>query len=132
MVAHVTIRTFGVNHEFRFVEGFGYIKKVVKPFSEKTYFISCVRNMFWATILNKYHVIWYAWVGKTNRRKITDYECFVFSSYFLFSIFYFFSAYTYKAYTDVLNKHKPSIGVHKLTQKHADKQKKKINRHMNW
>ena len=36
---------------------FGYIEGLVKSdfFSEKTYFTSCLRNMFWATILYKYH-----------------------------------------------------------------------------
>ena len=39
------------------LKAFGYIERVVKSdfFSEKTYFISYVRNMFWATIQFKYH-----------------------------------------------------------------------------
>ena len=53
MVAHFTMRTYGVNHEFRFVTSkeSGQIRFV----PEKTYFTSYVRNMFWATILYKYN-----------------------------------------------------------------------------
>ena len=56
MVANFTKRAYGVNQVFWFVK-FGYIERVVKSdfFSEKTYFTSFVRNMFWATILYKYH-----------------------------------------------------------------------------
>ena len=43
MVDKNTVRTYRINQVFRFV------------FSEKTNHISYVRNMFWATILNKYH-----------------------------------------------------------------------------
>ena len=38
---------------FDLLKAFDYIDISVK--SEKTYFISYVRNMFWATILYKYH-----------------------------------------------------------------------------
>ena len=38
--------------EFRFVEGVWLHRK---SFPEKTFFTSYVRNMFWATILYKYH-----------------------------------------------------------------------------
>ena len=30
MVAHFTMRTYGVNQAFQFVEGMGYVKRVVK------------------------------------------------------------------------------------------------------
>ena len=49
----------GVNHAFRFFEAFGYNERVVKSdffLSENTYLTSYVHNMFWATILYKYHV----------------------------------------------------------------------------
>ena len=41
--------------DFDLFKAFGYIERVVKSgfFPEKTYFISYVRNMFWATILYK-------------------------------------------------------------------------------
>ena len=45
-----------INEVFRFVEGIFYIEKVVKSdILEKTYFTSYALNMFWATILYKYH-----------------------------------------------------------------------------
>ena len=58
MVAQNTVLTYGVKPGFRFVEGIGYIERVVKFcffFSEKTSFTAYVRYMFWATILYKYH-----------------------------------------------------------------------------
>ena len=56
MVAQNTVRKFEVNKVFLFFDGICYIEGVVKLdcFSEKTYFTSYVRNMFWATILYKY------------------------------------------------------------------------------
>ena len=58
MVAQNAVRTYEFNLVFRFVEYiYTYIERVVKSdyFSVKTYFTSNVRNMFWATILYKYH-----------------------------------------------------------------------------
>ena len=52
MVAHFNMGLYGVI-QFDLSKAFGYIERVVKSifFSEKTYFTSCVRNMFLATIL---------------------------------------------------------------------------------
>ena len=57
MVAQNTVRTYGVNQVFRFVKGIRLLRKYrqIRLFSEKTYFTSNVRNMFWTTILYKYH-----------------------------------------------------------------------------
>ena len=57
MVAHFTMRTYGVNHDFRLLQAFGYIERVVESdiFFLITYFTSYLRNMFLATILYKYH-----------------------------------------------------------------------------
>ena len=52
------MRTYGVNQEFRFVEGICHFERGFKSdffLSKMTYFTSYVRNMFWATILYKYH-----------------------------------------------------------------------------
>ena len=51
------MRTYWVNQIFRFVEGIWLNRKSqqIRLFSKKAYFISYVRNMFWATILYKYH-----------------------------------------------------------------------------
>ena len=58
MVAHFTIRTYGVNQEFRYVESVCLHRKsrqIRFIFRRKPFFTSYVRNMFWATILFKYH-----------------------------------------------------------------------------
>ena len=58
MVAHFTMRTYGVNQAFSFVEGIWLHRKsrqIRKIISENTYFTSYVRIMFCATILYKYH-----------------------------------------------------------------------------
>ena len=57
MVADSTMRTYGVNQEYRFVGGIWLHRKSrqIRFFSEITYFPSYVRNMFWATILYKYY-----------------------------------------------------------------------------
>ena len=58
MVAHFTLRTYGVHQAFRFVEGIWLHRKSRQSeiFSGKIYFASYVHNMFLATILDKYHV----------------------------------------------------------------------------
>ena len=56
MVAHSTMRTYGVNQEFRFDEGIWLHRKSgqIRFFFQKILvFTSCVRNVFWATILYK-------------------------------------------------------------------------------
>ena len=46
------------NTLFRFVKGIWLHRKSRQIcFSEKTYFTSSVRNMFWATIFYKYHIV---------------------------------------------------------------------------
>ena len=47
MVAQNTVRTYSVYQYFDLLKAFGYI--------EKTYYTSCVRNMFLYIILYKYH-----------------------------------------------------------------------------
>ena len=52
------MRTFGMNQVFQFVECIWLDQKsrqMRKTISEKAYFLSYVRNMFWATILYKYN-----------------------------------------------------------------------------
>ena len=56
MVAHFTMRTFGVNQAFRFFKGIwlhGKTRQIEN--SEKNCFTSYVRNMFSATIVYKYY-----------------------------------------------------------------------------
>ena len=58
MVAHFTLRTYGVNQEFRFAEGIWLHRKsrrIPFYFRKKTFFTSYMRNMFWATISYKNH-----------------------------------------------------------------------------
>ena len=57
MVAQNTLRTYGVHQKIRLVEGIWLHRNIrqILFFSEKTYLTSYVRNMFWATILYKYH-----------------------------------------------------------------------------
>ena len=57
MVAQNTVRTYRINQVFRFVEGTWLPRRGQNQFffSEKTYFISNVRNMLLSTILYKYH-----------------------------------------------------------------------------
>ena len=58
MVAQNTVRTYGVNQVFRYVNAKLHRKSRQIRFYfflEKTYFTSYVRNMFRATILYKYH-----------------------------------------------------------------------------
>ena len=47
MVAHFTMRIFGLNQVFRFIEGIGLHRKTrqIRKKSEKPYFASYVRNM---------------------------------------------------------------------------------------
>ena len=49
--AHFTLRTYGVNQVFRFVEGTWLHRKSLQIlfFFEKTYFKSYLRNLLWAT-----------------------------------------------------------------------------------
>ena len=52
------MRTYGVKQEFGFVEGFGYIERVVQSdifFRKSPIFLSYVRIVKWATILYKHH-----------------------------------------------------------------------------
>ena len=57
MVAQNTVRTYGVNQVFPFVEDIWLHRKSrqIQFFSGKTNFTTYVRNMFWAAILYKYH-----------------------------------------------------------------------------
>ena len=57
MVAHFPMRTFWVNQEFLFVEGIWLHRKSrqIRFFPGNDLFSLYVRNMFWATILYKYH-----------------------------------------------------------------------------
>ena len=59
MIAHFTMRMYGVNQEFRFVEDIWLHRKSCqirgKKKSKKTYFTSYACNMFRATFLNNYH-----------------------------------------------------------------------------
>ena len=71
MVAHFTMRTYGVNQVFRFVEG-GYIERVVKSdfFLGKglLYIISAQHVL-------SYHLIYVPWVfewGKVKTNSIKD------------------------------------------------------------
>ena len=59
MVAHFTMRTYGVNQAFQFVEGIWLHQKSrqIWFFSENNFSTSYVRNMYWATISYKYRFI---------------------------------------------------------------------------
>ena len=72
MVAHFTMRTYVVNQAFRFYKAFGFIEDSSNPifFSQKTYFASYVRNMFWATNLNQFHAVnWYLDLSHIEKSK---------------------------------------------------------------
>ena len=74
MVVQNTVRTYGVIQVFRFVEGIRLQpeSRQIHFLFEKTISTSYVRNMFWATIIYKYHA--YPPHQERCRDSYSDYE----------------------------------------------------------